>query len=129
MLTKAKDKRTYQRWAYILAKHCWRTDGERLITEEDVVEIFRQQNGKCYWSGIKMAPSEYRRFPSQPSLDRLDHNLPHTPDNVVLCCWALNQARNNTNIITWMQFLDKFKKAARDEKLAIQNNRPEDQRK
>ncbi len=68
-------------------------------------ELFEKQNGLCYWFNIPLIPSEIKKHPQQPSLDRLDINKGYVKDNVVLCCYAANIGRNETNIIIWETFL------------------------
>jgi hypothetical protein len=54
--------------------------------------LWQKQNGRCYWSGVHM--EVVRRTPWVVSLDRLDNSRGYEPDNVVLCVWVMNRARN-----------------------------------
>lgn len=106
-----KKKYRVKRWAHYLAYDAnYGEDGEKL-TEADVIDLFRHQKGKCYWTGVPMKVSKYRHDPYQPSLDRLDNNLPHTIDNVVLCCLSMNLGRNKTNVIDWQKFIGDLKRS------------------
>lgn len=83
---------------------------ENTLTVEDINEILEKQNGLCYWFNIPLIPSNQKKHPQQPSLDRLDRNKGYTKDNVVLCCYSANIGRNENDIDTWIKFLDVLKK-------------------
>lgn len=58
--------------------------GECTLTVEWIVEnIFSGQ--VCHWCG----ESDWMKL----GCDRIDNNLPHTPENVVCSCWDCNNAR------------------------------------
>jgi len=82
---------------------------ENTLTVDDVNEMFEKQNGLCYWFNIPLVPSNQKKHPQQPSLDRLDRNKGYTKDNVVLCCYSANIGRNENDLDTWVQFLDILK--------------------
>lgn len=72
---------------------------------EDINELFKKQNGLCFWFKIPLIPSNYKKHPQQPSLDRIDRSKGYTMDNVVLCCYSANIGRNENDIQTWTEFL------------------------
>ena len=78
---------------------------ENNLTVDDINEIFDKQNGLCHWFKIPLIPSNHKKHPQQPSLDRLDANLGYNKDNVVLCCYSANIGRNENDIDTWKSFL------------------------
>jgi hypothetical protein len=78
---------------------------ENTLTVDDVNEMFNKQNGLCYWFKIPLIPSNHKKHPQQPSLDRLDRNKGYTKENVVLCCYSANIGRNENNLETWSDFL------------------------
>jgi hypothetical protein len=80
-----------------------------LITPEDIMDIYDTQGGRCYWSGIKMSPNVISKFPSKPSLDRLDRFRGYTKDNVVLCCLAINIGRNSSSKSIFEDFMLELK--------------------
>tara|TARA_R110002153_G_scaffold61479_3_gene165842 strand:- start:874 stop:1365 length:492 start_codon:yes stop_codon:yes gene_type:complete len=85
------------------SKH--RNGVEHSLTPQDIKDIFKKQKGKCYWFNIPLIPSENRKYPQQPSLDRLDRNKGYTKDNVVLTCYSANIGRNENDVETWVEFL------------------------
>lgn len=102
-----------RRWAYHLYNnarrsaqiHEWDID----ITEEFILELYEEQEGKCYWLGVPMIPSSNKKSPFQPSLDRLDRETGYTKDNVVLCCFVANFGRNENSEDSWKIFLLRLK--------------------
>ena len=78
---------------------------ENTLTVDDINEIMEKQNGLCYWFKIPLIPSNQKKHPQQPSLDRLNINKGYTKDNVVLCCYSANIGRNENDLETWKNFL------------------------
>ena len=70
--------------------------------------MYKNQKGLCYWFKIPLIPSNNSKHPQQPSLDRLDRNKGYTKDNVVLTCYSANIGRNENNLETWKNFLNKI---------------------
>lgn len=65
------------------------------IDEEFILNLYKQQNKKCYWLGVPMIPSVIHRYPFNPSLDRINRMKGYTKDNVVLCSQFANVGRNS----------------------------------
>lgn len=82
---------------------------ENTLTLNDINEMFVNQKGLCYWFNIPLLPSELKKHPQQPSLDRLDRNKGYTRENVVLCCYSANIGRNENDLETWLNFLKLLK--------------------
>jgi hypothetical protein len=82
---------------------------EHNLTVDDVNEMFKKQNGLCYWFNVPLVPSNNSKHPQQPSLDRLDRNKGYTTDNVVLTCYSANIGRNENNVEDWETFLNVLK--------------------
>ncbi len=82
---------------------------ENNLTVKDIDDIFKKQNGLCYWFNIPLIPSTQKKHPQQPSLDRLDRNKGYTKDNIVLCCYSANIGRNENNLEIWIEFIKKLK--------------------
>lgn len=79
------------------------------IDEKYILDLYEYQNGKCYWMGINMIPSSLKKYPFQPSLDRIDRSRGYVKGNVVLCCFAANFGRNENDEMSWKSFLIKLK--------------------
>jgi len=82
---------------------------ENTLTIDDVNKMFGDQNGLCYWFGVPLIPSNQKKHPQQPSLDRLDKDKGYTKENVVLCCYSANIGRNENDLETWLNFLKLLK--------------------
>ena len=73
------------------------------ITAGDIERVYQSQDGKCYYSGIKMdwanTKGDHDRLlkgnPLAMSIDRKDSDLGYTPDNIALCCRFINYAKNS----------------------------------
>lgn len=66
------------------------------ITHEDVWRKYDLQEGKCALSGLTM--ENYRdgsgiKNPYNISIDRIESDLPYTPDNIQLVCQAINMMK------------------------------------
>lgn len=57
------------------------------ITLEDLEKKFKEQDGKCFYSGIEFQ-TDKRAW--RPSLERKDPSLGYTYNNTVLCCLEFN---------------------------------------
>ena len=44
-------------------------------------------------------------------VDRINNSLPHTPDNVVPCCWECNLKKHTTSYDKFMKLIEKTKGA------------------
>ena len=72
-------------------------------------ELFRKQNGRCYWLGIPMVPSIKARDPRRPSVDRIDNAKGYTRDNVVLSCMFANLGRSVCDFETMSAFTEELR--------------------
>lgn len=108
---KEKEKLKYQErkirlWANFLINNSKKRNCDNTISVEDILEIYKNQNGLCYWFKIPMVPTLTKKHPQQPSLDRIDRFKGYSKDNVVLCCYAANIGRNETDVDIWENFVD-----------------------
>ena len=101
---KQKERRI-RLWQNTLIHDSKNRNVENTLTVWDVNEMFLNQNGLCYWFKIPLIPSNHKKHPQQPSLDRLDRSKGYTKDNVVLSCYSANIGRNENDIETWLEFL------------------------
>jgi hypothetical protein len=78
------------------------------ITKEFLIDLYNKQNGKCYYSDIKMRIEIEKRNRNNNdyyslSVDRLDSLKGYTEDNTILCCSVINIMKNG---LSEQEFLD-----------------------
>lgn len=74
-----------------LVYHAKRLELPFETTNADLLEIYNQQQGKCFYTGIAMKLiSETAKDLLLTSCDRIDSAKGYVPGNVVLCCWGVN---------------------------------------
>jgi hypothetical protein len=105
---KQKERRV-RLWQNTLLHDSKRRKIGHTLTVNDINEIFKNQNGLCYWFNVPLIPSDKKKHPQQPSLDRIDGNKGYTKDNVVLCCYSANIGRNENDLETWLNFIEVLK--------------------
>lgn len=78
------------------------------LTVQDVIELWAEQKGNCYWFNVPMMWIEEAspRHPLIPTLDRTDNRKGYTRGNCVLACWGANAAKGTCELEEWEQFLD-----------------------
>ncbi len=67
------------------------------VTPQDLVQKFHEQNGRCYWSGIKMNENfnDIKRHPLAISVDRLDNQRGYVYDNLALTLRLFNLGKGS----------------------------------
>lgn len=105
---KQKERR-YRLWQNTLIHDSKHRKLDNELTVEFINELYEKQNGLCYWFKVPLIPSDTKKHPQQPSIDRLDRNKGYTKDNVVLTCYSANIGRNETELSIWVDFLKKIK--------------------
>jgi hypothetical protein len=103
--SKQKERRV-RLWQNTLVHDSKRKGIIHTLTIDDINEMYEEQRGLCFWFKIPLVPSNGKKHPQQPSLDRIDRNKGYTRDNVVLCCYSANIGRNENDVETWKNFLD-----------------------
>ncbi len=65
------------------------------ISKKFLIDLYEKQNGCCFYSGIalELEPGRY-----SISVDKKDPTGGYTEDNVVLCCWVINNMKSNLDI-------------------------------
>lgn len=92
--------------AYRMARNYTEADkkfkrGESTITPEYIIEnIF---TSKCYWCG----ETDWTKL----GCDRIDNNLPHTPNNVICSCVDCNTKRNRHSVDYFTKYQGSLAKA------------------
>ena len=86
----------------------------RVMKENDLNEMLREQSNKCYWYGVELSWNDTKKFPSNYSLDRLDPKGNYTFENCVLCCYAANIGRGDCKKSEWRIICEKIKSALRN---------------
>jgi hypothetical protein len=68
---------------------------EVTLTQQDLIDMYQKQNGKCYWSGLPLDGqfNKIKHHPFAISPERLDNSLPYDKNNVVLCRRMFNLGR------------------------------------
>lgn len=117
-------KKSLLRIFHALAKSKIRTD----ISLEYLWELYIQQGGRCYYSGINMTfdNTEY-----SISVDRLDSSKSYQKDNIVLTCRNINLFKNDLSVETFMSFLELVKDVEKNKipfynDLSVRNERQYD---
>ena len=66
------------------------------LTLEYMTELWEQQDGLCFYTGVPMKfTSGVRRDPYIVSIDRMVPSKGYRADNVVLCAWRANKLKHN----------------------------------
>jgi hypothetical protein len=69
---------------------------ETNINEEHIIALLEEQECLCYHCHQDMKINEYgKNDENQYSVDRLDNNLGHVKNNVVISCWGCNRGHRN----------------------------------
>lgn len=68
---------------------------EVTLTPEDLVTMYTEQEGKCYWSNLPLDPkyNKIKHHPFAISPERLDNSGPYSKENVRLCRRMFNLGR------------------------------------
>lgn len=108
-----EDNRKRNDWAGTLLKAirstCRRSGRELTITRDDITEVFEQQSGRCFYSGMKLNFELRKHSPMYPSVDRVDSMRGYTRDNIVVACWWMNRAKFTYPAEYYMQIVDEMR--------------------
>lgn len=74
------------------------------IIPEDVLEIYKKQNGLCVFTGAKLICNCSNSKKNNWSIDRIDNSKGYTKDNIVLVTKTANMFRNRSTIKELLEF-------------------------
>ena len=99
---KAQDKKKKKKNKLDISKIC-------NLEINDIDQLLQKQNNNCYFCDKKL--NMYRGYSKQNniSLDRLDNNLGHSKNNVVLSCVFCNIGRNCADENQWKEMIKVLK--------------------
>jgi hypothetical protein len=85
------------------------------LTVEWVYEQYERQLGRCFHSGLQMRTDVDANPLYKPSIERLDCDGAHTPDNCVLAAMFINIGRGNKSLSHLDEILQELRIATPDD--------------
>lgn len=80
------------------------------ITPNDILSVYKKQEGLCYWTGLKLdLETKIKWNPRAASLDRLDNSKGYEADNIVLCLWCVNRMRGVMTVEEFKQLIKEMR--------------------
>jgi hypothetical protein len=76
------------------------------ITRDWIQQQFDKQDGKCFYTGIKMIITKENRYLFKPSMERIDCSKPYNRENCVLVCLGTNLGRNDIELSEYLKFIE-----------------------
>ena len=67
---------------------------QNAVTVDELMDIWKSQDGKCVVSGLIMTWRKGKTQPTSISIDRIDSKLDYTKNNVRLVCYQVNSFKN-----------------------------------
>lgn len=80
-----------------------------VVSSEFLIQLYEEQEGKCYYSNIEMNVIIGKKNPKQISVDRIDSKIGYTENNIVLCCLAMNYCKSDFEETDFLEFIQEFK--------------------
>ena len=71
-------------------------DLECTLTKNDMIQMYKNQGGLCYYSGMRMGIGSKGEEVFKMSLERKDDSKGYTVENTCLIIWGLNAAHGHT---------------------------------
>ena len=101
---------------------------EITITIDDLKELWRIQNGKCYWLGIDMSLEDLfiSNSPFAVSVERLDSDRGYHKDNIVLTTRFANRGRGKYDNPNFKKRLDNLLENKTCDNIVIPNFIPDE---
>jgi len=101
---KKNKSETIEGKAYILfcniKRRCYDKHLECDIDEKYIIDLYKKQNGLCYYTGVEMQLSSSDKSENREnvSVDRIDSRQGYLKSNVVLCCWVVNNIKQDLSV-------------------------------
>ena len=73
-----------------LRRALYRRPTKNSVTLNQLMNIWRKQDGKCAVTGLVMTWAKGTYLPTSISIDRIDSSIGYRLDNVRLICYAIN---------------------------------------
>lgn len=74
---------------------------ECTITYDDLLELWNNQSGKCFYTAIKMTTQPASHY--SVSVERIDSSIGYVKENVVLICHVINRMKSDLDIETFQK--------------------------
>lgn len=83
-----------------IKRRCFDKDLECEIDENYIIDLYKKQNGLCYYTGVEMQLSSNDKSENRKnvSVDRIDSSKGYLKSNVVLCCWVVNNIKQDLSV-------------------------------
>lgn len=79
------------------------------LSSDWVRKQLEKQDYKCYYTGLKFVNNPIKYFPFKPSIDRIEISLPHTEDNCVIACMAINLGKHTKSEKDLREYINSIK--------------------
>jgi CRISPR/Cas system Type II protein with McrA/HNH and RuvC-like nuclease domain len=89
------------------------------VTMNFLREQYQKQDGKCFYTGVKMKIKkigEPAYGPFDLSVDRINSSDGYIQPNVVFCCWGINAMKSTNTPIVMYEALKTFYETSKKEK-------------
>jgi hypothetical protein len=78
------------------------------VDGEFLYDLYNQQEGKCYYSGIDIVHNKDNLSFDSISVDRKDPDIGYMKDNIVLCAFGINSLKGSLKEDEFKQYLQKI---------------------
>ena len=75
------------------------------IDKKYIIDLIKQQNNRCVYSGIEFDWDEFKNNPYQASIDRIDNDKGYIKGNVQIVCNSINQMKSNLTDNVFMDYV------------------------
>ncbi len=83
-------------------------DINKLASIDELIQIYNNQNKKCYWCN-RIVSSINDELLKKISIDRINNNIGHEKNNIVIACIFCNLAKNNSQSTDFKKYLNCLK--------------------